>query len=163
MFAFRKIWIALFSWNFRFQIRPFALLLTSCSVYAQNVILIFYLLSRVIYLNLYLITKIKINHLIYYTGLPNFGTLIFFSENVSVFESIFQAKSKNDIHLIPPRLVFSAHVTSFFDKNIVLALDLLSCYPAVSFQADKKEWNLCVIILRDLHDAVVVIESHSEG
>ena len=99
----------------------------------------------------------------YYSGLPNFGTLIFFSENVSVFEPIFQAESKNDIHLFPPRLVFSAHITSFFDKNIVLALGLLSFYPTVSFQADKKECNLCVIILLDLHDAVVVIESHSEG
>ena len=30
MFFFRKIWHALFSWNTRFQIRPFTLLLTIC-------------------------------------------------------------------------------------------------------------------------------------
>ena len=30
MFVFRKIWRALFSWNFRFEIRPFALLPTKC-------------------------------------------------------------------------------------------------------------------------------------
>ena len=29
MLVFRKIWRALFSWNTRFEIRPFALLLTT--------------------------------------------------------------------------------------------------------------------------------------
>ena len=32
MFVFRKIWRALFSWNIRFEIRPFALLPTLCDL-----------------------------------------------------------------------------------------------------------------------------------
>ena len=37
MFAFRKILFALFSWNTRFEIRPFALLPTCCSYVTLNI------------------------------------------------------------------------------------------------------------------------------
>ena len=37
MFVFRKIWRALFSWNTRFEIRPFALLPTK-SQYLRNIL-----------------------------------------------------------------------------------------------------------------------------
>ena len=37
MFFFRKIWRALFSWNTRFEIRPFTLLPTKyASIYSYN-------------------------------------------------------------------------------------------------------------------------------
>ena len=48
MFIFRKIWCALFSWNTHFEIRPFALLPTTSSVFLK--LLNIFVLSRHYYL-----------------------------------------------------------------------------------------------------------------
>ena len=63
LFVFRKIWRALFSWNTRFEIRPFALLLVTTLILfnlsAQNLlIIIFHILSSFNYIQLNIITPL---------------------------------------------------------------------------------------------------------
>ena len=55
MFVFRKIWRALFSWNTRFEIRPFVLLPTNvASFYLLNPLVPFVHQNSYTYLNLQL-------------------------------------------------------------------------------------------------------------
>ena len=49
MFVFRKVWRTLFSWNTRFEIRPFALLPTYCSLQRKRFKDYYYFTSKSIF------------------------------------------------------------------------------------------------------------------